>query len=397
MQVSPYHHHWFLHPNVYVAPKINSPFLIDGNLEKDEWTSVPFSDPFDDIRGQDDAPPPSRPTPACRTRVKMLWDDEYLYIGAMLESDMEVRAVYQERNSPIYHEDSDFEVFLNPDSSCHSYKELEMNAINTVWNLMLDKPYADGGQEYSGRIAKPGDENYYDVINQNTAVRIVEGSINEEGIHRTVWTVEIALSHSDTLNTLIKNVSTKPKEGDQWRINFSRVEKKGDINWTWQKQRVWDPERHQFIGKVDMHMPDAWGYVRFGPSIEESRKNSLWIGEIPNERIAAGNSDAVDPNWPPLLAVMNIYYAQSAYLNLHGKYANNLEELNKFSDQQILQPFTGAIDLSTDTSGTAYKVELNESETGDRTTVTVDNTRMITITSQLDQKELPYQGVTKIK
>ena len=28
-----------------------------------------------------------KPRPAKRTRVKMLWDDEYLYIGAELEED----------------------------------------------------------------------------------------------------------------------------------------------------------------------------------------------------------------------------------------------------------------------------------------------------------------------
>jgi hypothetical protein len=33
-----------------------------------------------------------------------------------------------------------------------------MRSYNTILNLMVDKPYADGGVEHSGRIAKPGDE-----------------------------------------------------------------------------------------------------------------------------------------------------------------------------------------------------------------------------------------------
>lgn len=390
MQVSPYQSHWLLHPNVYVAPKVNEPILIDGNLEKDQWSSVPWSSPFDDIRGEDDAPSSSRPSPECRTRVKMLWDQDFLYIGAMIESNMEVRATFHQRNSPIYHEDSDFEVFVDPDSSCHFYKELEMNPINTVWNLMLDKPYIDGGQEHSGRIAKPGDDNYYDVNRQKTAVRVVEGSLNEAGGKRTVWTVEIALSHSDTLkHSLSRGIqNSKPTEGDRWRINFSRVEEKGMINWTWQRQRVWDPLRRSYLGKVDMHMPDAWGYVKFGPSVEDAKKANVWIGEIPSEQISEGKSDAVDPNWPLLLVAMNVYYAQRAFFDLHGNFANVLEELKAYVDEKILEPFLGEISLST--QNTSYFVEVKESSGG---VVTVDNNRLTTITLKLDGQD--YQKAYK--
>ena len=37
-----------------------------------------------------------------------------------------------------------FEVFLDPGGSCAWYKELEMNANNAVWNLMLDRPSRRG-------------------------------------------------------------------------------------------------------------------------------------------------------------------------------------------------------------------------------------------------------------
>ena len=69
----------------------------------------------------------------------MCWDDDYLYIAALVESDREVIAEFTERNSPIFQKDSDFEVFVDPGGSCHAYKELELNANNIVWNLMLDE------------------------------------------------------------------------------------------------------------------------------------------------------------------------------------------------------------------------------------------------------------------
>ena len=389
MHISPYSKHWHLHPNVYIAPKITQPIVIDGDLEKDEWSSVPWSADFDDIRGEDDAPPSSRPSLACRTRFKMLWDEDFLYIGAMIESDMEVRATYHQRNSPIYHEDSDFEVFVDPQSSCHHYKELEMNAINTVWNLMLDKPYADGGQEHSGRIAKPGDDNYYDVNAQKTAVRVVEGSLNEEGVKRTVWTVEIALSHSDTLK--YSSLKSRPSKGDRWRINFSRVEEKGEINWTWQRQRVWDPFQLRYVGKVDMHMPDAWGYVFFGPSAEDAKEANIQIGEVPSHDISDGKSGVVDPNWPLILVAMNVYYGQRAYFDQNGHFASEIDELETL-DKSILEPFAGLVKLCSKTD--SYKVQVKDSS---GRSVTVDGKRMTTIASNVMKHSFSANTAVKNK
>ena len=227
--VSPFQPHWDLYPLVYVAPKISMPLIdrIDGDLTKEIWSKASWSSPFDDIRGPADAPDDYRPRPTCRTRFKALWDDTHLYIGAILESDFETQAHFTERNSPIYQKDSDFEVFVDPIGCCHNYKELEVNAINTVWNLLLDKPYDDGGGEHSGRIAKPGDPSYYEVYKQKTAVQILKGKLNDETKGAT-WSVEIALSIDDIFAN-ITNCCDRPEIGSMWRINFSRVEKQGDM------------------------------------------------------------------------------------------------------------------------------------------------------------------------
>ena len=129
-------------PPCYRAPRLidRASLVIDGNLDKDEWAAAPWSAPFADIRGPEDAPADAQPPDGCTTRVKMLWDDEYLYVGAIVESTFEVVASFTERNSPIFQKDSDFEVFIDAAGSCHAYKELEVNPANVVWNLLLTRP-----------------------------------------------------------------------------------------------------------------------------------------------------------------------------------------------------------------------------------------------------------------
>lgn len=230
---SPFTPHWNRYPLTYVAPKITYPLFdnLDGDLAKDVWLDVPWSEYFDDIRGVEDAPPNERPNENCNSRFKAVWDDDHLYIGALIQTDFETVAEFKERNSPIFQKDSDFEVFIDPVGSCHWYKELEVNAINTIWNLMLDKPYNDGGSEHSARIAGPSDKQYYEVYHQKTAVRVLEGRLNtpNEG---TTWSLEIAISYKDVLSH-IDDDPQPPQVGTMWRINFSRVENKGDTNWTW--------------------------------------------------------------------------------------------------------------------------------------------------------------------
>ena len=49
-----------------------------------------------------------------------------------------------ERDAIIYN-DNDFEVFIDPDGDTQMYYELEVNPLGTVFDLMLIRPYRDGG------------------------------------------------------------------------------------------------------------------------------------------------------------------------------------------------------------------------------------------------------------
>lgn len=298
----------------YIAAR-GTPPAIDGDVFKAVWEKVPWSEPFMEIRGEADAPPGTQPTEAHRTRMKMLWDDEYLYIAAAMDfpAGYELIAKFTEKNSPIYHTDSDFEVFIDPAGCNHSYKELELNAINTVWNLMLTKPYANGGGERSGRIAKPGEPHFWDVKAQKTATRITHGALHSPEAPAQ-WCCELAIAHSDSQD-LAPVRGPQPAVGNSWRINFSRVEKKGDVNWVWSPQVVWSPSDQRYVGQVNMHLPDAFGYVVFADE----------RGQLPGGVTAEAWRD---PAWTARMTATAVYYGAKAFQDKNKKAPSSYEEVD---------------------------------------------------------------------
>src|SRR5690242_799478 len=63
-------------PRGYVCQRASTPINVDGKLDDAAWKDAAWSDDFVDIEG------PAKPAPRYRTRMKMLWDDEFFYIAA---------------------------------------------------------------------------------------------------------------------------------------------------------------------------------------------------------------------------------------------------------------------------------------------------------------------------
>lgn len=233
-----------MEPKSYVCRRAADPIEIDGNIDKFEWQAADWTDDFVDIQGS------SMPAPRFRTRAKMLWDDDFLYIAAEME-EPHVWATLTEHDSVIFH-DNDFEVFIDPDGDTLRYFEFEINALNTGWDLYLEKPYRDQGSA----------DNSWEMPGYKSAVR-VRGSLNDPSDLDEGWDVELALPWAAFE---AGGMPCPPIEGDEWRINFSRVEWHVEVvegryrkipdtpedNW------VWSPQ-----GVIDMHQPEQWGRVRF--------------------------------------------------------------------------------------------------------------------------------------
>ncbi len=283
-------------PRMYVAYKTSEAMHIDGKPGEKSWKSAFWSTDFVDIEGEK--------TPKYKTNVKMVWDETYLYFYARLE-EPNIWATLKQRDTVIFY-NNDFEIFMDPDGDTQNYMEFEMNALNTVWDLLLPKTYREQGNAIDS----------WDIKGLQTAVHI-EGSLNDASDKDKFWAVEIAMPW-DVLTEVAPG--GKIPNNEFWRINFSRVNWDFDLknggysrkidkggNYLPEYNWVWSPQ-----GVINMHEPEHWGYVYFADVAPDVKLNV----RIPqDEKI----------RWE----LYTLYRAQRSYFQLHYKWSKSLENLQK--------------------------------------------------------------------
>lgn len=268
-------------PQQYPCYPTTGPISIDGHLSEPDWQRCPHTTPFIDIEDN------KRPLPKYRTTAQLLWDANYLYVAATIEEPNVVARLT--RRDTIIWKENDFEVFLDPDGDGTEYYEFEINARNTVMDLLMTHPYRAGGD-----FIMP-----WDCTGLHHAV-CVEGTLNHSTDTDRGWTVEMAIP----IRTLRKNFAyTRGAEvGEVWRLNFSRVQwldaSPGGTESNW----VWSP-----CGEVAMHMPERWGYLHF---------------LTPNSPLPPS------PFTPEYRLLWAVYYAQETARTRSGRFARTLEELD---------------------------------------------------------------------
>jgi hypothetical protein len=275
----------------YTCYRTNDHIIADGLLNEADWAKAEWSDDFIDITGNPEL------KPSLRTRIKMLWNENCLYIAAEI-TEPDIWANILKRDSVIFH-DNDFEIFLDPDGNGLNYYEIEVNALGTIWDLMLTKAYKDHGVPLTS----------WDLKGLKTGIHI-NGSRNDPSKPDTSWIVEMALPISELMKE--KKQESQPGEGIQWRVNFSRVEWKTEKHGSsYQKKKdpktgnplpeqnwVWSP-----MGEIAMHIPERWGRLEFSSAniksepvqfINQRQKDDfrvwLWMGGHPRWRIEQWDS-----------------------------------------------------------------------------------------------------------
>lgn len=293
-------------PESYIC-YMSDEIIIDGLIEEESWNKVTWTADFVDIEG------PEHTEPLHQTRAKMLWDKNYFYVAAEI-IEPHIFAKLRQRDTVIFY-DNDFEIFIDPDGDTHGYFELEINALNTVWDLLLTMPYRDPGNHVIDA---------WDIKGLLSAVNII-GSLNDPNDIDEKWTVEIAIPID-----VLSEWGPAPSEGLQWRVNFSRVNWRTtystsgytkelnmetgkpypEYNWTWSPQ-----------GIINMHYPEMWGIVQFTETL--AGESELDFNHNPDD----------DIKWE----LRKVYYAQRAYAAKEGVYTSIIEKLNNISGDPITE------------------------------------------------------------
>ncbi len=309
------------YPETYICYQTEDAIIIDGKLSEKSWKKAPWSIYFSDLENG------SAAEKGERTRFKMLWDDNYLYLAGELE-ETDIRGEMTERESRLYEENA-FEFFLDPDGDNHNYMELEINALNTIWDLKMNKPYRDGGQLNDA----------WNMRGLKTAIQLC-GSLNDPKKKDKKWYVEAAFAWEDLLE--MAQYRSKPWNGALWKMNFlrtdwehvvvnndgeKRVQRKNCKFWAWQP-----------VGAINMHQPEKWAYLQFS-------KNKV------------GESTVVvqDLDFELKMTLMEIYEQQKRYFLKHKKYCFDLKKLD--IEQNKISKIEGGVRL--EETKTAYEAKAN--------------------------------------
>ena len=252
----------------YTAYRTTAPLSIDGRLDEADWRRAPRSPRFVDLIS-------GRPT-IHDTRAAVLWDDVNLYVGFWVEEPF-VEATLTERDSLVWSE-NDIELFV---AGKDAYYEFELNPLGTIYEALFvwEEGYERSGYSRDPHLSrevegyKPWNGVGFDKHPRGPrlgffrwdlpglrAAAHVDGTINDNSDRDRGWTAEIALPWA-SMGLLARGDgrALPPRDGDTWRMDFSRFNKyreaapAGDSGgWAWSAHGVWDS-----------HVPELFPYIHF--------------------------------------------------------------------------------------------------------------------------------------
>lgn len=245
----------------YECLRTTEPMTIDGRLDEAAWARAQWSDSFGRINDGGATP--------LQTRVALLWDDEYLYVGYKIE-DPDVRASMTGFNDHVYFNDEDVEFFL---AGPRHYFEIGLNALNTSYQirwtwvepLVREQRFAEleelfKSPDYLYYVAREGEPigRHADLNYRLPGCRhavFIDGSINCPEVKDRGWSVEMALPWSG-LKEIAGDRRLPPGPGERFRMTAYRCHhdrtKRTAKGWTW-----------SVMGNDNIHIPERWNEIVF--------------------------------------------------------------------------------------------------------------------------------------
>ncbi len=212
----------------YEVRRATSPIVIDGIVDEDAWkaASPPVSLQFlwEEQTG-----------PKQETLVRLLWDDEYLYVAYEAE-DKDLTATFLNRDDPVYRDDA-LEIFVNPrPSQVGLYYGLEINARGVMYDYLLHDSVS-----FFKR---------FDMTDLKIGTHL-RGTLNERDDVDEGWGLEVAIPWAN-----FEVLSRRPQVGAVWTANLNRWDGAGQER----RMSIWsDP----LVTRAHPHYPSRFGELHF--------------------------------------------------------------------------------------------------------------------------------------
>jgi hypothetical protein len=207
------------------------PITVDGSLSESSWAravAITLIFPWESQTGKKQ-----------KTTVKLLRDQELLYVGYEAEDD-DITARYTQRDDPTYEEDC-VEIFIRPGLDSETYVGMEMNARGTLFDYLYPFP-------------KELDKSFnLDGVQLKTTQR---GTLNQRNDHDQGWTLELAIPFKN-FKTLAREVSS-PRKHDRWRVQINRWDGSEDSGG--RRLSMWC---HSGMKDTNPHNPERFGFLNF--------------------------------------------------------------------------------------------------------------------------------------
>jgi len=230
----------------YHARRMDSPSVIDGDIDKPAWQSVEtvsLAPAIGEAKAGAAAAAVLQPT-----ALRVGWTETHLCI-AFHCSDREIWGTYRQRDDALYEEEV-VEAFLSPTADVAHYYEFEVSPHNVVFDARVTSPDLD-------RTTMTVDTSW-DCPGLQTAVQVSgplhdgrpsDGASESSDAEPGWWSVEIAIPFAAFPETGV------PQPGEMWRANFYRIDRAEPPEYS-----AWSPTLQV---PADFHIPARFGYLVF--------------------------------------------------------------------------------------------------------------------------------------
>jgi hypothetical protein len=219
----------------YTCKMTKETMTIDGVLNEKTWGQADTLKFLENVTGG------ALVAPRQSAYALAAWDSTNLYVSYVTK-DNDIKGVYKNHDDNLYDVEA-VELFFDADGDGTTYIELEWNCYNASWDGLTGNP---AGQNWTA-------------TGMTSAVKL-RGTPDTSTNVDTGMTVEVKIPWRALDTNMTRKVSLPPKNNDQMRINFYRIDQRTGV--ASQDLSAWSPTL-----TTTFHTPAKFGNIIFSTTV----------------------------------------------------------------------------------------------------------------------------------